>query len=116
MDMPLYPGDPLTPGVGATKDAKRLDLKDVKTITRIPVLPISYADAQPLLAALKGEVAPRPGAVPWPRPITWDPGRRRSPQGAVQLGHQAALRRHRKNPGSTNPTSGWCAAIIMMPG
>ena len=58
MDMPLYPGDPLTPGVGATKDAKRLDLKDVKTITTIPVLPISYADAQPLLAALKGEVVP----------------------------------------------------------
>src|SRR5690242_3905064 len=58
MDMPLYPGDPLTPGVGATKDAKRLDLKDVKTITRIPVLPISYADAQPLLAALHGDVVP----------------------------------------------------------
>ena len=58
MDMPIYPGDPLTPGVGATKDAKRLDLKDVKTITKIPVLPISYADAQPLLAALKGEVVP----------------------------------------------------------
>ena len=58
MDMPLYPGDPLTPGVGATKDAKRLDLKDVKTITKIPVLPISYADAQPLLAALKGDVVP----------------------------------------------------------
>jgi N-acetylated-alpha-linked acidic dipeptidase len=59
MDMPFYPGDPLTPGVGATKDAKRLALKDVKTITRIPVLPISYADAQPLLAALKGEVVPQ---------------------------------------------------------
>ncbi len=58
MDMPLYPGDPLTPGVGATKDAKRVDLKDAKTITKIPVLPISYADAQPLLAALKGEVVP----------------------------------------------------------
>ncbi|HEX3351908.1 MAG TPA: M28 family metallopeptidase [Terriglobales bacterium] len=58
MDMPIYPGDPLTPGVGATKDAKRLELKDVKTITRIPVLPISYADAQPLLAALKGDVVP----------------------------------------------------------
>jgi N-acetylated-alpha-linked acidic dipeptidase len=57
-DMPLYPGDPLTPGVGATKDAKRLELKDAKTLTRIPVLPISYADAQPLLAALKGEVVP----------------------------------------------------------
>jgi N-acetylated-alpha-linked acidic dipeptidase len=57
-DMPLYPGDPLTPGVGATKDAKRLELKDARTITRIPVLPISYSDAQPLLAALKGQVAP----------------------------------------------------------
>ena len=57
-DMPFYPGDPLTPGVGATKDAKRLDLKDAATITKIPVLPISYADAQPLLAALTGPVAP----------------------------------------------------------
>ncbi len=58
MDMPLYPGDPLTPGVGATPDAKRLAIKDAPTITRIPVLPISYGDAQPLLAALKGPVAP----------------------------------------------------------
>ena len=53
-----YPGDPLTPGVGATADAKRLDIKDAKTITRVPVLPISYADALPLLSALKGPVAP----------------------------------------------------------
>jgi N-acetylated-alpha-linked acidic dipeptidase len=58
MDMPVYPGDPLTPGVGATKDAKRLALKDVTTLTKIPVMPISYADAQPLLAALKGPLAP----------------------------------------------------------
>ena len=57
-DMPLYPGDPLTPGVGATRDAKRLKLEDAATITKIPVLPISYADAQPLLAALTGPVAP----------------------------------------------------------
>jgi N-acetylated-alpha-linked acidic dipeptidase len=57
-DMPFYSGDPLTPGVGATKDAKRLDLKDAPTITKIPVLPLSYADAQPLLAALGGRVAP----------------------------------------------------------
>jgi len=57
-DMPVYPGDPLTPGVGATKNAKRLDIKDAPTITKIPVLPISYADAQPLLAALTGRVAP----------------------------------------------------------
>ena len=55
-DMPLYPGDPLTPGIGATKGAKRLALADAKTITKIPVLPISYADAQPLLAALGGSV------------------------------------------------------------
>jgi N-acetylated-alpha-linked acidic dipeptidase len=57
-DMPIYPGDPLTPGVGATKDAKRLSIKDAATITKIPVLPISYGDAQPLLAALNGRVAP----------------------------------------------------------
>jgi len=58
MEMPLYPGDPLTPGVGATPEAKRLPLKDVQTLTKIPVLPISYGDAQPLLAALTGPVAP----------------------------------------------------------
>jgi N-acetylated-alpha-linked acidic dipeptidase len=57
-DMPLYPGDPLTPGVGATKNAKRLKIEEATTITKIPVLPISYADAQPLLAALAGRVAP----------------------------------------------------------
>src|SRR3989475_151380 len=49
MDMTIHPGDPLTPDIGATKDAKRLALKDVKTFTRIPVLPISYGDAQNLL-------------------------------------------------------------------
>ncbi|MEO6980878.1 MAG: transferrin receptor-like dimerization domain-containing protein [Mucilaginibacter sp.] len=58
MDMVIYPGDPLTPGVGATKDAKRLDRKDAPTILKIPVLPISYHDAQPLLTALDGRVAP----------------------------------------------------------
>jgi N-acetylated-alpha-linked acidic dipeptidase len=57
-DMPTFPGDPLTPGVGATKDAKRLAVKDAPTITRIPVLPISYADAEPLLRALGGQVVP----------------------------------------------------------
>lgn len=53
-----YPGDPLTPGVGAPSSPKPFDLKDAKTITKIPVLPISYADATPLLAALQGPVAP----------------------------------------------------------
>jgi N-acetylated-alpha-linked acidic dipeptidase len=66
MDMPTYPGDPLTPGVGATKDAKRLDRRDAVTITKIPVLPISYSDALPLLRALGGPVAPSEwrGALP----------------------------------------------------
>ncbi len=66
MDMPVYPGDPLTPGIGATPDARRLALKDARTLTRIPVLPISYGDAQPLLAALKGPVVPAEwrGALP----------------------------------------------------
>jgi len=58
MDMPLYPGDPVTPGVGATADAKRIPLSESQTISKIPTLPISYSDAQPLLAALRGPVAP----------------------------------------------------------
>ena len=58
MDMPVYPGDPLTPNVGATANAKRLDRKDAITIMKIPVLPISYEDALPLLSALGGEVVP----------------------------------------------------------
>ena len=58
MEMEVYPGDPLTPGVGATKDAKRLPISQAPTLTKIPVLPISYADAQPLLAAIGGAVAP----------------------------------------------------------
>lgn len=57
-DLVLYSGDPLTPGVGATPGAKRLALQDAKTVLKIPVLPISYAAAQPLLAALGGRVAP----------------------------------------------------------
>ena len=57
-DMPTFPGDPLTPGVGATKSAKRLTIAQAPTITKIPVLPISYGDAQPLLAALGGPNVP----------------------------------------------------------
>ena len=66
LDMPVVAGDPLTPGVGATKDAKRLARTNAKTILKIPVLPIGYADAQPLLAALSGPVAPASwrGALP----------------------------------------------------
>ena len=66
MDMPLHPGDPLTPGIGATPEAKRLPISEAKTLTKIPVLPMSYGDAQPLLAELKGPLAPESwrGALP----------------------------------------------------
>ena len=57
MDL-INPGDPLTPGIGATKNAKRLKRSEVKVITKIPVLPLSFADAHPLLEALNGPVAP----------------------------------------------------------
>jgi len=66
LDLTTYPGDPLTPGVGATKNARRLGISQAKTILKIPVIPISWADAQPLLAALAGPVAPKKwrGALP----------------------------------------------------
>jgi N-acetylated-alpha-linked acidic dipeptidase len=57
-DMTLFPGDPTTPGYGSTKDAKRVPRDQAETILKIPTLPISYADAQVLLAALDGPVAP----------------------------------------------------------
>ena len=55
--MPVAPGDPLTPDIGATKEAQRVALAEAKTVLKIPVLPISYHDAQPLLEALAGPVA-----------------------------------------------------------
>ena len=59
MDMPTYPGDVLTPGIGATKIAKRLSFEEATTITKIPVLPISYRDALPLLSAMGGPAVPK---------------------------------------------------------
>ncbi len=58
-DILQYTGDPLTPGVGSTPGATRLPIAEAKTILKIPVLPISYGDAQPMLAALGGRVAPK---------------------------------------------------------
>ena len=65
-DITLYSGDPLTPGIGSTEDAKRLPIAEAKTLMKIPVIPISYGDAKPLLAALEGPVAPPAwrGALP----------------------------------------------------
>lgn len=66
LDMPIYPGDPLTPGTGATKEAQRLDRSTATTLLKIPVLPISYHDAEPLLRSLEGPVVPDEwrGALP----------------------------------------------------
>ena len=96
MDMPVYPGDPLTPGVGATPGAKRLAIKDATTLTKIPVLPISYGDAQPLLAALTGAVVPGDWRGGLPITYHFGPGAgARAPEARLQLGSEAALRRHR---------------------
>jgi N-acetylated-alpha-linked acidic dipeptidase len=67
MDMPVHPGDPLTPGWGAKRGERKLDRSEARTLVPIPVLPISYGDARPLLEALGGEVAPNDdwkGALP----------------------------------------------------
>jgi N-acetylated-alpha-linked acidic dipeptidase len=66
VDMPIYPGDPLTPDLAAVPDAKRLPLKEAVTIAKVPVLPISHGDALPLLRNLRGAIAPEPwrGALP----------------------------------------------------
>lgn len=66
MDLPTRPGDPLTPYVAATEDAERLELDEVEIFVGIPTLPISYEDAQPILEALEGPVAPERwwGALP----------------------------------------------------
>ena len=58
MDMPVYPGDPQTPGVGAVPGVKLIPLDQVQTITKIPVLPISYTDARPFLESLQGQTVP----------------------------------------------------------
>lgn len=67
MDMPVYPGDPQTPGVGAKPGVKLIPLDQVKTITKIPVMPISYADATPFLKSLSGQTVPENwrGALPF---------------------------------------------------
>lgn len=58
MDMPVTPGDPTTPGFASTPDAKRLSVEESPTIMKIPVLPISWEDAKPLLESLQGPVVP----------------------------------------------------------
>ena len=72
LDMPIYPGDPLTPNIGSTENAPRIKKEDATNLLKIPVIPISYGDAQPLLESLGGPVAP----VNWrgALPITYHVG------------------------------------------
>src|SRR5688500_17347415 len=66
MDMPIHPGDPLTPGWGSEAGGRKNKREDAATILKIPVLPIGYGDALPILKQLKGPVAPEAwrGALP----------------------------------------------------
>jgi len=82
-DLATGSGDPLTPGIGAVPGAPRIAMRDSPLITKIPVLPISYGDAQPMLAALGGLMAPVEwrGALPIPYHVG-DP-KRVAPQNGV---------------------------------
>ena len=65
-----FPGDPTTPGIAATPtlpDSKRISPADSEQMPKIPVTPLSYADAQPILENLAGPASPREwqGALPF---------------------------------------------------
>lgn len=53
-------GDPLTPGYGSTKDAKRLSHEESKGLVKIPSLPLAWRDAKVLLDNLRGQGKPVP--------------------------------------------------------
>ena len=74
MDMPIYPGDPATPGIGAVPGAKKLPLNEIKTLTKIPVMPISYEDAEPMLKNLSGDLVPLAWRGSLPMPYHVGPG------------------------------------------
>jgi N-acetylated-alpha-linked acidic dipeptidase len=53
-----YPGDPLTPGYPATKDAKRISPEQAKSLPKVPTMPVSYGIAKVILENLSGPVVP----------------------------------------------------------
>jgi N-acetylated-alpha-linked acidic dipeptidase len=65
-----FPGDPTTPGTASTPnlpDTKRLTAAESEQMPKVPVTPISYADASPILEHLGGPQSPREwqGALPF---------------------------------------------------
>jgi N-acetylated-alpha-linked acidic dipeptidase len=66
MDMPRYPGDPSTPDKPSSAGADALPIDQIKTLSPIPVQPLSARDGQTLLERLKGQVVPEAwrGALP----------------------------------------------------
>jgi len=65
-----FPGDPTTPGVASTPtlpDSKRVSPAESEQLPKIPVTPLSYADASPILEHLGGQDSPREwqGALPF---------------------------------------------------
>ena len=103
MDLPTYSGDPLTPGIAAVPGAKRLSIGEAATITKIPVLPISYGDAQPLLAAMSGPIAPAAWRAPANHVSVGPRSGAGASEGLVQLGDEAAHNVVATIPGSTFP-------------
>ena len=115
MDMPIHPGDPLTPGIGVgARRAASSIAAAAQTILKIPVLPISYGDALPLLRSLKGPVAPESwrGALPITYHVGAGPGEG-APEAGVRLA--ASVRSTTSSRASTAPsfpTSGSSTATI----
>ena len=62
----LVPGDPLTPGWASLPGAKRIERSDAVSLPKIISAPLSYVDAQVILEAMGGPVAPAEwkGALP----------------------------------------------------
>ncbi len=77
LDMPIHPGDPLTPGWGSARGGRKLSRSEAVTLPVIPVLPISYDDALPLLEAIGGVMAPEDwrGSLPLPYHVGPGPAR-----------------------------------------
>ena len=118
-DMPTYPGDPLTPGVGATPNARRLTRAQASHHPQDPdaadLLPRRHQDPVDAAGAAGHRQAARRAR------LRLSLGRHRRgpgpPRGQIRLVAQARLRRHRHAPWQyASPMNGSSAAITMTAG